>query len=57
MKIWTAAFVVRWQIIAEERKPKGQRVSNKICPDNENRANGNPSDQWETDDKLGLSLS
>ena len=45
------------QIIAEERKPKGQRVSNKICPDNENRANGNPSDQWETDDKLGLSLS
>ena len=27
----------RTQYLAKERKPKGQRVSKQICPDNENR--------------------
>ena len=53
--IWTTAFVVHWKISADECKLKG-RVTNKICPDNDNRVNGNPSDQWETDNKLGTSL-
>ena len=44
-------------ILPRNLNQKGNERQNKICPDNKNRVNGNPSNQWETDDKLCASFS
>ena len=44
-------------ILPRNLNQKGNECQNKICPDNKNRVNGNPSNQWETDDKLCASFS
>ena len=44
-------------ILPRNVNQKDNEFQNKICPDNENRVDGNPSDQWETDGKLSASFS